>query len=68
MSNVQPTPCPKCGSTDQDTGELTHVAFVSGQSFRHPFGHPTPVLAIACLKCGHIELVLDSSPGTEEQS
>ncbi len=60
---TDPTPCPKCGSTDRDFGRLTGVLFRSGTSVLDTqIGTGEIVIAIACQKCGNIELVLERVP------
>jgi predicted nucleic-acid-binding Zn-ribbon protein len=60
MSEPQPTQCPKCGSREREYGRLkgfAHSLFVPRGFWR--FTLPKPVMAIACLRCGNIELVLE---------
>ena len=57
------TPCPKCSSTNRDYGRLTGTLFRSGTSiFDTQIGTGEIVIAIACQKCGNIELVLERVP------
>ncbi len=57
------TPCPKCGSTNRDYGRLTGVLFRPGTSlWDTQIGTGEIVIAIACRKCGNIELVLEKVP------
>jgi hypothetical protein len=60
----QATPCRKCGSTDRDYGHLSGVTFLAGNTnmLETAFGVGDTVVAIACLKCGDIELVLEKVP------
>lgn len=71
MSAAENTPteqthCLKCGSKTREIGQLTSVggvAFSSGTTLlKEMFGAPQAVIAIACLKCGHIELILEKVP------
>jgi hypothetical protein len=61
--SAEATPCPKCGSTHRDYGRLTGVLFRSGTNvLDSAFSIGDVVIAIACLRCGNIELVLDRVP------
>lgn len=63
MSEPQPTQCPKCGSREREYGEL--VSF-GPTKFRPPgfsgFLNSKRVVAVACLHCGNVELVLEGIP------
>jgi predicted nucleic-acid-binding Zn-ribbon protein len=66
QTHTEQTHCPKCGSTTREYGQLTSVggvAFTSGTTLlKEMFGTPQAIIAIACLKCGHIELILEKVP------
>jgi predicted nucleic-acid-binding Zn-ribbon protein len=66
MTTTEQTHCLKCGSTTREYGQLTSVggvAFSSGTTLlKEMFGTPQAIIAIACLKCGHIELILEKVP------
>jgi predicted nucleic-acid-binding Zn-ribbon protein len=67
MSELQPTQCPKCGSRKRDYGEL--VSFGETRFRSIGFLHwGRPVVAIACLHCGNIELVLEEVPIARAES
>jgi predicted nucleic-acid-binding Zn-ribbon protein len=61
-------PCPKCGSTNRERGEvfpkgtLWDVRFKSAESFGLSF--KKKVAAIACPKCGYIEFYLAAHDDT----
>jgi predicted nucleic-acid-binding Zn-ribbon protein len=58
------TACPKCGSTDRDYGHLSGVTFLASDTnvLETAIGVGDTVVAIACMKCGDIELVLEKVP------
>jgi predicted nucleic-acid-binding Zn-ribbon protein len=61
----QPTPCPKCGSRNRDYGDLIYYAFnpTRFRSWKARFFELSKrVVAIACLDCGNLELVLEEVP------
>jgi predicted nucleic-acid-binding Zn-ribbon protein len=66
QTNTEQTHCPKCGSTTREYGQLSSVggvAFTSGTTLlKEMFGTPQAIIAIACLKCGQIELILEKVP------
>jgi len=62
MTTPQITQCPKCEAAGRQYGEL--VSF-GPTKFRARgflgFLYAKHVLAMACLKCGHIELILEET-------
>ena len=63
-------PCPRCGSSERESGELL-VRGSPNQSIRFRpdsasvFSFKKEVRALACLGCGHVELLLDVNRGQE---
>ena len=50
--------CPKCGSTNREEGEMLNVWNVRYRRKRaFPLSSGKEIVALACLSCGHIELL-----------
>jgi hypothetical protein len=65
MPSSEPTPCSKCGSTNRTYGTLkglSEVKFYTGVTLMDAVIGGDTVIALACLKCGDIELVLEKVP------
>ena len=66
MSEPQSTPCPKCGSFNRVSGAIQaantwYIQFRLRQPF---FSWPKPAIelsGIACVACGHVELMVDKN-------
>jgi predicted nucleic-acid-binding Zn-ribbon protein len=62
--------CPKCSSTNRKQGEilprgtLWDVRYQAKDDFL--FSFKKKIIALACLSCGHIELLLKDIAGEEE--
>jgi predicted nucleic-acid-binding Zn-ribbon protein len=61
MSEPQSTACPKCGSMRREAGKLAG-GFGPVRFLPNGFGEPAKmVAAVACLKCGNVEMVLEDA-------
>jgi predicted nucleic-acid-binding Zn-ribbon protein len=62
--------CPKCGSTKREQGELFDKGTLWDIRYREDNAHflsfKRKLVALACLSCGHIELLLKDIPGNQE--
>lgn len=62
--------CPKCGSTNRQEGAilprgtLWDVRYQAKGAF--VFGFKKEMIALACLSCGHVELLLKDVAGQQE--
>jgi hypothetical protein len=63
MSETFLKQCPRCASEDLEYGDLLDVRYrPKGWSLL-----PKPVDAVACQKCGHLELVLRNVPNKQKK-
>jgi hypothetical protein len=67
MTTTPQTHCPKCASPNREYGILkgfSEVRFYPGLTIAETvLGKPGEmVVGVACLKCGHIELILEKVP------
>ena len=63
--------CPKCGATDREQGAIYQEGTGSEVRYQRqgafPFGFKKEIVALACLSCGHIELLLKDAAGTKQE-
>ncbi|HWY88960.1 MAG TPA: zinc ribbon domain-containing protein, partial [Gemmataceae bacterium] len=64
--------CPKCGSVHHQQGQLFAKGTLWDVRFQadnaHFLSFKRKLIALACLSCGHIELLLKDIPGNQEKA